>query len=586
MSHRAHLFSLRIGHALRESLAEGYTRQKLFKDLLAGVTVGIIAIPLAMALAIASGVPPQYGLYTAIIAGFVIALTGGSRYSISGPTAAFVVILYPIAVKYGLSGLLIASVLSGLLLVAMALLRLGRLIEYIPESVTLGFTSGIAIVIVILQVKDFLGLPLAALPEHFGDKILVLAQALPQTAWPSLLVAVVTLAVMLGWRRLHTPIPPHLPALFIGTLLGLLLLQFGADVPTIASRFTYIAEDGAIAAGVPAYLPYFDWPWNRPGPEGVALSFSWQLAKDLLAAAFAIAMLGAIESLLCAVVLDNSSGQRHSANSELMGQGIGNIITPFFGGITATAALARSAANFNAGAQSPISAMIHALVVLLALLLLTPVLAYMPMAALAALLVMVAWGMSEAPKALHLLKTAPRSDVWVFLVCLSLTVIFDMVLAITTGILLATILFMKDIAAMTKVTDISASRKHISQPLPAGWKVLKISGPLFFAAADRIFAEIALLAEKQRGLVLYMDGVTLLDAGGLAALEKLRHSCNTNNIELLIADLQFQPLKTLAKAGIVAEPGRLTFYSTLREALEALPPSTELATQADVAPQD
>lgn len=590
MSHRAHLFSLRIGHALRESWAEGYTRQKLLKDLLAGVTVGIIAIPLAMALAIASGVPPQYGLYTAIIAGFVIALTGGSRFSISGPTAAFVVILYPIAVKYGLSGLLLASVLAGVMLVAMALFRLGRLIEYIPESVTLGFTSGIAIVIVILQVKDFFGLPLGALPEHFGDKIWLLAQALPQSAWASLLVALVTLTVMIGWRYLKTPIPPHLPALFIGTLLGLLLLQVGADLPTVASRFSYTAADGTIAAGVPPYLPYFDWPWNRPGPEGIPLSFSWQLAKDLLAAAFAIAMLGAIESLLCAVVLDNTSGRRHSANSELLGQGIGNIITPFFGGITATAALARSSANFNAGAQSPISAMVHAIVVLLALLLLTPILAYIPMAALAALLVMVAWGMSEAPKAVHLLKTAPRSDVLVFLVCLLLTVVFDMVIAITAGILLATLLFMKDIAAMTKVTDISANRKQVDQQLPERWKVLKISGPLFFAAADRIFAEIALLSAQQRGVVLYMDGVPLLDAGGLAALEKLRASCRTSGTELLIADLQFQPLKTLAKAGVKPEPGALTFYATLREALEQLRTrevEAEVAqVQALAAPQD
>lgn len=570
MSHRAHLFSLRIGHALRESWAEGYNRQKLMKDLLAGVTVGIIAIPLAMALAIASGVPPQYGLYTAIIAGFVIALTGGSRFSISGPTAAFVVILYPIALKYGLSGLLLASVLAGVMLVAMALFRLGRLIEYIPESVTLGFTSGIAIVIVILQLKDFFGLPLDTLPEHFVDKIRVLVEALPDMAWASVLVAAVTLLVMIGWRRLNTPIPPHLPALLVGTLLGMLLLHLGADLATVSSRFSYVTSDGSLAAGVPPYLPYFDWPWNRPGPDGVALSFSWQLTKDLVAAAFAIAMLGAIESLLCAVVLDNASGRRHSANSELLGQGLGNIITPFFGGITATAALARSSANFNAGAQSPIAAMVHALVVLLALLLLTPLLAYIPMAALAALLVMVAWGMSEAPKAVHLLKTAPRSDVLVFLVCLSLTVILDMVIAITAGILLATLLFMKDIAAMTKVTDLSKNRKQVEKPLPAGWKVLKISGPLFFAAADRIFAEIGLLSAQQRGLLLYMDGVPLLDAGGLAALEKLRAQCRKNKVELLIADLQFQPLKTLAKAGVQPEPGVLTFYPTLREALEQL----------------
>ena len=570
MSDRSHLFSLRLCHALREVLAEGYNANKLSKDLLAGLTVGIIAIPLAMALAIASGVAPQYGLYTAIIAGFIIALTGGSRYSISGPTAAFVVILYPVAMKYGLSGLLLATVLSGVLLLLMAAFRLGRLIEYIPEPVTLGFTSGIAVVIATLQINDFFGLKLTGLPEHYAEKVALLAQHLPQLSPASLAVALVTLGVMLLWPKLKIPLPAHLPALFIGTLLALLLLQFGFELDTIGSRFSYSTADGNPGSGIPPYLPYFDWPWLRPGPDGELLGFSWQLLKDLLAAAFAMAMLGAIESLLCAVVLDGMSGRRHSANSELLGQGIGNIITPFFGGITATAALARSAANYKAGAQSPLSAMVHALVLLLALVLLAPVLSYLPMAALAALLVMVAWNMSEAPKALHLLKTAPRSDIWVFITCFSLTVLFDMVIAITTGILLATVLFVKEIAQMSKVTDISNQRKQVEQALPDGWQVLKISGPLFFAAADRIFADIARLSEQSHGLVLYMDGVPLLDAGGLAALNKLISKCQHNNTELVIADLQFQPLKTLAKAGVQPIPGRLTFYPTLREALDML----------------
>ena len=570
MSDRSHLFSLRLGHALREVLAEGYDRKKLSKDLLAGITVGIIAIPLAMALAIASGVAPQYGLYTAIIAGFVIALTGGSRYSISGPTAAFVVILYPVTLKYGLSGLLLATVLSGVMLLLMAMFRLGRLIEYIPEPVTLGFTAGIAMVIASLQIKDFLGLTIADLPEHFVEKIAVLAQHAPQLSWASLLIGSVTLAVMLWWRKFNSLVPAHLPALFIGTLLALLLLSAGVELDTIGSRFSYTTVDGSSATGIPPYLPYFDWPWLRPGPDGELLTFSWQLVKDLLAAAFAMAMLGAIESLLCAVVLDGMSGRRHSANSELFGQGIGNIITPFFGGITATAALARSSANFKAGAQSPVAAMVHALVLLLALVLLAPVLSYVPMAALAALLLMVAWHMSEAQKALHLLKTAPGSDIWVFITCFSLTVLFDMVIAITAGILLAALLFVKEIAQMSKVTDISSNRKQVDQPIPDGWQVLKISGPLFFAAAERIFADIAHLSGPSRGLVLYMDGVPLLDAGGLAALNKLISQCQRNNTELMIADLQFQPLKTLARAGVKPITGVVSFYPTLREALEQL----------------
>ncbi len=578
MSHRSYLFSLRLGHALREALAENYNLKKFNKDILAGITVGIIAIPLAMALAIASGVAPQYGLYTAIIGGFIIALTGGSRYSISGPTAAFVVILYPVALKYGLSGLLIATVLSGVLLLLMAAMRLGRLIEYIPEAVTLGFTGGIAVVIATLQIKDFFGLHTTPTSEHYVEKVSLLLQHLPQAAWPSLLVAVVTLAVMLLWPKLKTPLPAHLPALFIGTLLALLLLICGADLDTIGSRFSYNMPDGNNGSGIPPYLPYFDWPWLRPGPAGELLGFSWQLAKDLLAAAFAMAMLGAIESLLCAVVLDGMSGRRHSANSELLGQGLGNIITPFFGGITATAALARSAANFKAGAQSPIAAIVHSLVILMALLLLARLLSYLPMAALASLLLMVAWNMSEAPKAWHLLKTAPRSDILVFLSCFTLTVLLDMVIAITVGILLAAVLFVKDIAEMTKVTDISQHKKLIDMQLPAGWKVLKINGPLFFAAADRIFAEISGLAEQCRGIVLYMDGVTVLDAGGLAALNKLISNSAKNHTQLVIADLQFQPLRTLARAGVKPVTGSLRFYPSLKEALDALRPVSATAT--------
>ena len=361
MSHRSYLFSLRIGHALRECLAEGYSFGAFKLDLLAGITVGIIAIPLAMALAIASGVPPQYGLYTAVIAGFLIALTGGSRYSISGPTAAFVVILFPVAQSYGLAGLLLATILSGVMLIIMAAMRFGRFIEYIPEAVTLGFTSGIAVVIATLQMKDVFGLPIDKMSEHYLEKLQQLSFALPDMHWPSLLVAVVTLAVMWLWPKLKLPLPPHLPAIVVATALALTLAQFGLELDTIGSRFSYLLPDGSQGQGIPAVLPEFTWPWLQAGPDGQALEFSTQMVKDLLAAAFAMAMLGAIESLLCAVVLDGMTGRRHSANSELLGQGIGNIVAPFLGGFTATAALARSAANVRSGAQSPIAGMIHAL---------------------------------------------------------------------------------------------------------------------------------------------------------------------------------------------------------------------------------
>jgi len=574
MPHRAHLFSLRLAHAFREAcIDQPYNSRRFLRDLMAGVTVGIIAIPLAMALAIASGVAPQYGLYTAFIAGFIIALTGGSRFSVSGPTAAFVVILYPIAQSYGLGGLLLATLMSGVLLIIMALMRLGRFIEYIPESVTLGFTGGIAVVIATLQVKDFFGLSVESMPEHYWDKLAVLAQAFPALDSMSALVAVVTLAVMLLWPRLKTPVPPHLPAVIIGSLLAVWLNANGATVDTIGSRFSYLLPGGGTGAGIPPFLPEFAWPWQQSGADGNPLGFSWSMVRELLPAAFAVAMLGAIESLLCAVVLDGMTGKRHSANSELMGQGLGNIIVPFFGGITATAAIARSAANYRAGAESPVAAMIHAIVVLLALVSLAGVLAYLPMPAMAALLIMVAWNMSEAPKAVHLLKTAPRSDVLVFLTCFSLTVALDMVIAITTGVLLAAVLFMREMAEMTKVTDITTGKRVSEENLPPGWRVFKINGPLFFAAADRIFGELAELSRNVDGFILYMDGVTVLDAGGLSALNKLVATCENNGTRIVIADLQSQPQRTLARGGLGPVEGVLQFTSSLREAL-ALPLSS------------
>lgn len=571
MSHRAYLFSLRIAHALREScLQEAYTGSRLRKDVLAGLTVGIIAIPLAMALAIASGVPPQYGLYTAAIAGFLIALTGGSRFSVSGPTAAFVVILYPITQKYGLSGLLVASVMAGMILLALALFRLGRLIEYIPEPVTLGFTGGIGVVIATLQVKDFLGLPIKAMPEHYLDKLNLLAGSFGQTHWPSLVVAALTLVVMLAWPRLKTSLPPHLPAVVIGSLIALALSHAGFHVDTIYSRFSYTAADGSLAHGIPPILPSFEWPWAHAGADGKQMTFSWEMVRDLMPAAFAIAMLGAIESLLCAVVLDGMTGKRHSANSELLGQGIGNIVTPFFGGITATAAIARSAANVKAGAESPVAAMIHAMVVLLGLVALAPLLGYLPMPAMAALLMVVAWNMSEAHKSVHMLKTSQSSDRWVFLCCFSLTILFDMVIAITAGIMLAAILFMKEMADMTRVVEVTHDERLLPNSRPKKWRVFKITGPLFFAAADKIFAELTLYCEKDKGVIVYLDGVNLLDAGGVSALNKLISHCLKTQSQLVLTDLQFQPLKSLAKSRVVPIEGVFRLYPNIELAIESL----------------
>lgn len=558
MPHRAHLFSLRISHALREScLNSPYTGRHFKGDLFAGLTVGVIAIPLAMALAIASGVAPQYGLYTAAIAGFVIALTGGSRFSVSGPTAAFVVILYPITQQYGLGGLLLAGLLAGCMLIVMALLRLGRLIEYIPEPVTLGFTGGIAVVIATLQIKDFFGLPIASMPEHYLHKIGLLIQTMGLIHWPSVTVAILTFTVMLLWPRLKTAIPAHLPAVVVGALVALALNKVGFSVDTIDSRFSYTLADGSVGQGIPPILPSFQWPWNQPGTDGARLTLNWDLLRDLLPAAFAIAMLGAIESLLCAVVLDGMSGKRHSANSELLGQGIGNVIVPFFGGITGTAAIARSAANFKAGAQSPVAAAIHALVVVLGLVAFAPLLGYLPMAGMAALLVVVAWSMSEAPKSIHMLKTSQASDRWVFLCCFSLTVLFDMVIAITAGIVLAAILFMKQIAEMTRVVEITDNPVYPIDNLPDSCRAFKITGPLFFAAADKVFGELTEYCDRDRTIVLYLDQVTLLDSGGVSALIKLITHCRLKNAQLILTNVHFQPMKALVRARV--EPVEGTF---------------------------
>ena len=588
MAHRAHLFSLRIGDALRQSCIEKpYGWPQLRGDLIAGVTVGIIAIPLSMALAIASGVPPQHGLYTAMIAGLVIALTGGSRFSISGPTAAFVVILLPIAQQLGLGGLLMATLLSGLMLIAMALARLGRLIEYIPEAVTLGFTAGIAIVIATLQIDDVLGLGLGPLSGHYWHKAAALLGALDQLHWPSALTGSITLATLLLWKRSGIALPPHLPALLAGTGCAVLLASLGYEQATIGSRFTFTWPDGSAGHGIPPFWPEFVLPWNMPGPDGQPLHWSWDTLQALLPAAFSIAMLGAIESLLCAVVLDGMTHSRHSANSELLGQGLGNVLVPFFGGITATAAIARSAANYRAGASSPIAAAVHALVVMAGLLLLAPLLAQLPMAAMAALLLLVAWNIAEADKLVHFVKTAPRHDIMVMLTCLTLTVLFDMVIAIAVGIVLAALLFMQNVAAMTRVTDISQNSRYIPTPLRADWRVLRLNGPLFFAAADRIFAELTLTIQSGqphlRGVVLEMEGVTLLDAGGLAAMARFVDEARSLQMTVILVELQFQPLRALARSGLASTHGVLQAAPTLSDALQRLADPSPIPVNSDPA---
>ncbi|EPE7489322.1 C4-dicarboxylic acid transporter DauA [Cronobacter universalis] len=538
---------------------EKYTVSRLSRDLIAGITVGIIAIPLAMALAIGSGVPPQYGLYTSAIAGIVIALSGGSRYSVSGPTAAFVVILYPVAQQFGLSGLLVATLLSGVFLVLFGLARFGRLIEYIPLPVTLGFTSGIGITIATMQIKDFFGLDIAHMPEHYLPKVAALAMALPGLNPGDAAIGIVTLGVLIIWPRLGIRLPGHLPALLAGCAVMGVVHLLGGNVATIGSRFHWLLADGTQGSGIPPLLPQLVLPWDLPGSS---FTLSLDALRALLPAAFSMAMLGAIESLLCAVVLDGMTGTRHNANSELIGQGLGNLIAPFFGGITATAAIARSAANVRAGATSPVAAVFHALLVLLALLALAPLLSWLPLSAMAALLLIVAWNMSEAHKVIGLLRRAPKDDIVVMLICMSLTVLFDMVIAISVGVVLASLLFMRRVARMTRLAPLNAS-------VPEDVLAVRVTGPLFFAAAEGVFTPLLTQAAEKRVIVMQWDAVPVLDAGGLDALqrfiERLPDGC-----ELRICHLEFQPLRTLARAGVQPIPGRLAFFPDRDTALAAL----------------
>lgn len=559
---------LRPAAALRDVLKEGYSRGKFKDDVLAGVVVGIVALPLSMALAIASGVPPQHGLYTAIVAGIVIALLGGSRVQVSGPTAAFVVILAPVAAKFGIGGLLVASLMAGFILVALAVARLGKLIQYIPYPVTAGFTAGIATVIATLQLKDFFGLTVAHMPEHYTARVQALAVAAPTAQHASVAVGAVTLAVLLLWPRLTKKVPAPLVALGLAAGFAALLARLDPTlaVDTIGSRFSY-SVGGVTRPGIPQLPPLPLLPWTLPGPGGAPLPLTLDMIRELGPSAFAIAMLGAIESLLSAVVADGLAGTKHDPDAELMAQGLGNICAPFFGGFAATGAIARTATNIRAGARSPVSSVVHALLVLLAVIALAPVLGYLPMPALAALLLVVAWNMSDVKHVIHILRVAPKSDVMVLLTCFSLTVIFDMVVSVTVGVILAALLFMRRMAEISGAKIADDAHPALGEVLPKGVVVYRIEGALFFGAAAKAMGEIELVGAHVRALILDISMVPAMDATGLVALESAIERMEKNETLVILVGVQPQPKKVLEKAGIKPEPCRIMFCDRLREAI-------------------
>lgn len=552
--------------ALRQSFAAGYTINSLRGDISAGLTVGIIAIPLAMALAIAVGVPPQHGLYTVLIGGSLIALLGGSRFNVSGPTAAFVVILLPITQQFGVGGLLLCTAMAGVILILMAVLRAGALLQFIPYPVTLGFTAGIGVVIATLQIKDAFGLENIKPAANYIEQISALTQALPSIHMGDTIVAAATLAVLIIWPRFVPKIPGHLVALTVGSFIGLALNNADISVATLGERFSYIV-DGVSHPGIPPFLPSFMWPWEFTGPDGKPLVLSFELFRQLLAPAFAIAMLGAIESLLCAVVADGMAGTKHDPNGELLGQGIGNILAPMFGGITATAAIARSAANVRAGAFSPIAAIIHAGVVLIAMLFLAPMFSHLPMAALAALLLMVAWNMSEPKHVIHTIRIAPRNDVLVLLTCLSLTVLFDMVLAVGVGLLLAAGLFIKSMSDLTDTASVS-STEHDMPDLPDSVTIYAIRGPLFFGAAEKALSVLRKFNPEIRVVIIDMRAVPMLDMTALAALSNVLNDYQKNDIGIIFLGASAKVRHKMRRAGIRLAHNKLSYVGNSSMAKE------------------
>lgn len=560
-----------IATGLRAAWREGYGLKELRSDVMAGLTVGTVAVPLSMALAIATGVPPQHGLYTAIVAGFLIALTGGTRFNVSGPTAAFVVILFPIVQQYGLGGLLIATMMAGLILVALGLTRMGAVIQFVPYPVVLGFTAGIAVVIALMQVPDFFGLDTVKLGEHFLDNLALIASSMPGLDPWELGVGVSSLAVMLAWPRLNIPIPAPLVGLMFGALVayvinhGLAGSEVGVAVDTIATRFSW-EVNGQVGSGIPPVAPVFMAPWLLPGPTGEPLALDFALIRTLSGPAFAIAMLGAIESLLCAVVADGLSKTRHDPNAELIGQGLGNIVAPLFGGITATAAIARTATNIRSGARSPVAAAIHALVVLLAVIAFAGVLGLVPMAALAALLFTIAWRMSEARHFMKTLRSAPPGDVTILVVCFGLTVLFDMVLAVAVGVGLAAALFIRRMSLLTQTDQIDTDKHPTFNGLPPGVAVYDVNGPLFFGAAEKALTLLRLIDPKIKIVIIDLQDVPSVDGTAIAALQSLIAEMKHQGVRLIMVGLKTRIIVKLRRAGLRKLAGSLTYCQDLPQA--------------------
>lgn len=520
-----------------------YSKEQFVKDLIAGVIVAIIALPLSIALALASGVNPEQGLYTAIVAGFLIAALGGSKVQISGPTAAFATIVAGIVARNGMSGLALATIMAGIFLILMGIFKLGNLIRFIPFTITTGFTSGIAVTILIGQLKDFFGITYA--PGTTAVETMEKAEALVSnfsTFNPyALLVGALCLLILIFWPRISKRVPGSLIAIIVSVLLVKLCKL---PVNTIGDLYS-----------ISSSLPKLTFP-------AISLSSVGALLPDALT----IAVLAAIESLLSCVVADGMIGSKHNSNMELVAQGVGNIGSALFGGIPATGAIARTAANIKNGGRTPVVGIVHAIVLLLVLVVLMPYAALIPMPAIAAILLMVAYNMSEWRQFVRIIKTAPKSDILVLVLTFALTVVFDLVIAIEVGLVLTCVLFMMRMSDTTKLRKWDdASENEAYKAIPKNAAVYELSGPLFFGAADEI-----LKVSEETGkncIVLRMKGVTAIDSTGLRNLERIYAQCSDAGITLILSHLNEQPRKTLEKAGLLSRIGEKNICPEINAAL-------------------
>jgi SulP family sulfate permease len=518
---------------------KGYSARDLAPDLIAGLTVGIVALPLAMAFAIASGVKPEAGIFTAVIAGLLISGLGGTRVCIGGPTGAFIVILYGIGVKYGLDNLAICTVMAGVFLLVMGLARLGTMIKYIPYPVTMGFTSGIAVLIFTTQIKDFFGLKVDKVPSEFIEKMKVLGEHFGTFQWPTVALAVASFAIITLWPKdWQRRVPGSIVALLAGTAVVAL---FQIPVETIGSKF----------GGIPQGLPTPRMPL-----------LSWENIQHLFQPALTIALLAAIESLLCAVVADGMVDDRHDSNQELMAQGIANIVSPLFGGIAATSAIARTATNVKSGARSPVAGIVHALTLLGIILAAAPLAKFIPLATLSAVLVNVALHMGEW----HNFSRLPRwpvSDAAVFLTAFVLTVVIDLTVAVEIGMVLAAMLFIKRSSETTQIMAVDESTETegshhslVGKEIPKGVMVYRIFGAFLFGAADKLESALKRLKQEPDVLILRMRKVVAMDATGLNALEDLYERLHRKGKHLVLSAPHTQPLLVMEKAGFIERLGR------------------------------